>query len=279
MDYSFWSKNIVNNYNSFSLDVVSKHPDFNDRPLKKYNIDGMDTVGVFGNEAFEIHFKNGNSQDVQVRVSLDGTDVLTGKPADLEINHSMWLVKAGRTLHLKAWAENNQGGARFVFTDGEKGVALNAHGDVSHKGIISVAVFTENGAAPVRTYRDTYVSSFDLRRDVSDEYLSFNGPAAAASGGELRRLTKSSAAVGAGEYVEQKTHTVKGLNNPLLYSIMRVRYVWYDDLVQMVKNNKEPSDPYPTGFPGDKVRKFADLTGVPRVESSSASMEKQVPRF
>src|ERR1700685_2802207 len=119
-DYSYWRARPTTN--DFSLDVISKHPDFDNRKLKKYSIDMIDSVGVIKDEPFEVHFHNRSFEDVQIKLTLDGTDVLTGKPGDLEVNHEMWLVRAGKTLHLKAWAENNKGGARFVFTHGDKSV-------------------------------------------------------------------------------------------------------------------------------------------------------------
>lgn len=295
--YSHWRPVPKPSENDFELVVVSKHPDFNGRAMKKYAVDGINTVGVWGNEPFEVHFKNNSAEDVQVRISLDGTDVLTGKEANLEVNHDMWVVRSGRTLHLKAWAENSHGGARFVFTGEDMGVALNSHGNVSHKGIISAAVFTERDR-PVRPYPRPYgrarlaatsghhflgaapapvaaggavpAAAFDafnadMERSV-DGSLGLKGDTKTVSAASM----KKSAAVGAGEYVEQRTRKVEGLKDPVLNSIVRVRYMWWDDLNTKLRTvNYE--DPHPTGFPGEKIRTFADLSGVPRVTSVAAT--------
>lgn len=316
-DRSYWRARPTEK--DFVLDVVSKHPDFNGRNLRKHLVDGIDSVGVWGDEPFEIHFHNKSFEDVQLRLSLDGTDVLTGKAADLEVNHQMWLVRAGRTLHLKAWAENNQGGARFVFTTGENSVALHAHGDVSHKGIISAAVFTEryqkpipvpvrkavmysqggpaamsgggmlrsSSAAPTKGGQHVNHTSDTGRMKSSGPISASNSvPAAAADSNSAsfdfmnvdreRSMNEESfrkeASVGAGEYTAQKTHTVKGLDSPVLHSIVRVRYMWWDDMQARLRE-EHPADPHPTGFPAEKIKTFADLSGVPRVTSVAARTE------
>lgn len=331
-DYSYWRPRPTSN--DFELEVISKHPDFNGRPLKKYAIDGINTVGCWGEEPFEIHFHNRSTEDAQVRISLDGTDVLTAKPASLELNHDMWVVRAGRTLHLRAWAETNKGGARFVFTGADKSVALHAHGDISHKGIISAAVFTEkNPPRRVHHYgtletkgmqtnsgmrgsmsRRAVGSSAFLGDKLGSSLAAPKGgssvvPAAApdcvgsptpisetndggATGygtlyGSLDReisesTTKSKslkkeAAVGAGEYVAQPTTTVKGLEEPILNSIVRVRYMWWDDLQARLKDLRF-EDPHPTGFPAEKIKTFADLSNVPRVNSVANSAEDAFTR-
>lgn len=310
-NYSYWQPRPTQN--DFELEVISKHPDFNGRPLRKYAVEGINTIGCWGDEPFEVHFHNKSIEDVQVRISLDGTDILTGKAASLEVNHDMWVVRAGKTLHLKAWAETSQGGARFVFTSGDKSVALHAHGDVSHKGIISAAVFTERDrpTPPRHVYRPRRVAYYQGSGGIKGGSVSSIGgiytnnsamPAAAGSptpdavmesfGGDLHReisddgmnLTKSlkkEASVGAGEQVSQRTVTVKGLDNPILNSIVRVRYMWYDDLVVLVKKAsiQRMEDPHPTGFPAEKIRSFADLSNVPRVKSVAVSSETEVVRL
>lgn len=315
-EYSYWRARPTER--DFSLDIISRHPKFDGRKLRKFALDGIETIGVWGDEPFEINFHNSSYEDVQVRVSLDGTDVMTGKPADLEINHAMWLVRAGRTLHLRAWHETQEGGARFVFTGADKSVALHTHGDMSHKGIISVAVFTDADRPThvERTWRDerrrhavgkakSAIASGEGYYQGGGDVTKGGMPAAAPAGiyhtatpisenstlggsetttyGTLYRevdsdmsrrsdtkLLKKEAAVGAGEFVNQRTHTVRGLNKPVLNSVLRLRYMWWDDVIARLKTSRY-SDPYPTGFPADKIKSFADLSGVPRIESAAAT--------
>lgn len=133
---------------NYTLEVISHHPKFHNQTMKKYYVDGIETVGAWGDEPFEIRFKNNTWQKVQVKLSLDGTDILSGKPADTEVSKDMWVCNAYGTLSLKAWPETNNGGAAFVFTSANNSVAVHTHGDLSCRGIIAAAVFTEGHVTP-----------------------------------------------------------------------------------------------------------------------------------
>jgi hypothetical protein len=134
----------------YTLEVISKHKDFNNKPLKQYNVDGINTVGAWGSEPFEIRFNNHTYEKVQVKISLDGTDILSGDIADTEVSEKMWLVNGCSTLTLKAWAESVDGGAQFVFTNANNSVAVHTHGNLSSRGIIAAAVFVEGQPDQVR---------------------------------------------------------------------------------------------------------------------------------
>lgn len=137
---------------NYTLEIISHHPKFNNQSMKKYYVDGIETVGAWGDEPFEVRFKNNTFQKVQVKLSLDGTDILTGKPADTQVSKDMWVVNAYSTLSLKAWPETNNGGAAFVFTSANNSVAVHTHGDMSSRGIIAAAVFTEGHVEPTPIY-------------------------------------------------------------------------------------------------------------------------------
>ena len=135
---------------NYTLEIISHHPKFESKALKKYYVDGIETVGAWGDEPFEIRFRNNTWQKVQVKLSVDGTDILTGKPATTEVSKDMWVVNPYGTLSLKAWPETNNGGASFVFTSANNSVAVHTHGDLSSRGIIAAAVFVEGHVEPVR---------------------------------------------------------------------------------------------------------------------------------
>ena len=157
--------------NNYTLEIISHHPKFSNKSLRKYYVDGIETVGAWGDEPFEIRFKNNTWQKVQVKITLDGTDILTGKPADTEVSKDMWVVNGYATLSLKAWPETNNGGAQFVFTSADNSVAVHTHGDLSSRGIIAAAVFTEGHVEPIRisypsypTYETHHHYHYDNRR-------------------------------------------------------------------------------------------------------------------
>ena len=135
-------------YTNYSLEVISHHPKFSGKALRQYHVDGINTVGAWGDEPFEIRFKNNTFQKVQVKISLDGTDILTGKLADTEVSKDMWVVNGYSTLSLKAWPESHEGGAAFIFTGAGNSVAVHTHGDLSNRGIIAAAVFVEGHVEP-----------------------------------------------------------------------------------------------------------------------------------
>lgn len=267
-------------YEPYSIEIVSQHPDFKGRNLRKYAVDGNQTVGAFGNEPFEIIFKNNTGSKVQLKLSVDGTDILTGQPADTELSKDMWVVNAWGSMRLKAWPETTNGGAAFVFTNSENGVGLHVHGDVSSRGIIAAAVYSEGYKPPI--YRRRISSDYTLGgnstkgwygtlgsasfNDASESYDSINF-SCDASGSPVTRELNSSAAVGAGSYTEQKISYVSGLIQPKFASVVKVKYVWWEDLVSVLK--KTGQDPYPTatGFPGDE-KKLMSIGSTPRLGST-----------
>lgn len=293
-------------YSPYTLDIVSQHPKFSSKTLRKYNVDGIETVGAWGNEPFEIRFKNNTWKKIQVKLSIDGTDIMTGDLASTEPTEKMWLVDGGASLTLKAWPENNNGGARFVFTSGEKGVAANTHGDVSNRGIIAAAVYVEGAAKPIVFYHSPVwetsfytnnarrcVKSFDSTRD--DDYITKSvcssdqtlGAASAAGSSmdlisemnsiqsnsiESNRELKSQASVGAGEYVNQNIKYVEGLIKPVFTEAVRVRYIWWDELQSKLKETYRV-DSQPSGFPADKTN--IDLGNTPRIKTAAAPSFKR----
>ncbi len=294
-------------YQNYTLDIISHHPQFKGKNLRKYHVKGIDTVGAWGDEPFEIVFKNNTYQKIQVKLSVDGTDILTGQPADTNISKDMWVVNGYAELRLKAWPENNNGGAGFVFTSATNSVALHVHGDMSSRGIIAAAVFTEGHVEPIRYdhYHYPYSvggsiigsltsptwtvftnstgvagginGSFGVSNSVSQSQnstysCSLGGeqnsasldcceigeaaPAAASDArlGTSRRREKKSleklVAVGAGSYTEQKISYVSGLIKPVFSEAVRVKYMWWDDLVVALRECNHPTS-QPDGFPGD----------------------------
>jgi hypothetical protein len=291
---------------NYTLEIISHHNQFDNKSLRKYYVDGIETVGAWGNEPFEIRFKNNTWQKVQVKISLDGTDVFTGKPADTSVSKDMWVVSGYGTLSLKAWPETNNGGAQFVFTSGDKSVAVHTHGDLSSRGIIAAAVFTEGHVEPIKLTPPTqqhhhyhYENTFPVypvypiwvnttsgntagtrgfskgmssNSTFSCDSISYNASSASVdcldigdsqAGASLETLV----AVGAGQHVDQKITYVTGLTKPVFTETVRVKYLWWDDLVAKLRTESS-AKPQPSGFPGDSNQKNIDLKSTPRVEKT-----------
>jgi hypothetical protein len=309
---------------NYTLEIISHHPQFDNKSLRKYYVDGIDTVGAWGNEPFEIRFKNNTWQKIQVKLSVDGTDVFTGKPADTNVSDKMWVVNGYETLSLKAWPENNNGGAGFVFTSANNSVAVHTHGNLSSRGIIAAAVFVEGHVEPVRVnpypwIYNPYIYTYPYQYDITGPtWMVLNGnanttvvsqtggvafnnsnsiynvgqnslgslqqscgqsstfsasmdnvtldaaPAASDRRGEVRsRKLESLVAVGAGQHVDQKISYVSGLIKPVFTETVRVRYLWWDDLVAALRKHNVP-EPHASGFPGDNQRNI-NLGSTPRL--------------
>lgn len=295
----------------YALEIVSKLPEFKSKTLKKYSVDGIETVGAWGDEPFEIRFRNNTSSRVQVKLTMDGTDILTGKPASTEVSKDMWLVEANSSISLKAWPETSNGGAAFVFTSAKNSVAAHTHGDMSSRGIIAAAVYVEGYKEPERFYKSapqylggnferskgliggqmrgsssgTYGSSgnsdsfnFSDSYGVGLESMFNSAPAGAASDSlnvDRSRDEESLVSVGAGQHVVQKLTYVQGLKQPVFTETVRVRYLWWDNLVAKLKQGNV-AEPHASGFPGDPQQKLS-LGTTPRVgATSSKSVTEQL---
>lgn len=325
---------------NYTLEIISHHPKFNAKSLKKYYVDGIETVGAWGDEPFEVRFRNNTWQKVQVKLSLDGTDILTGKPADTQVSKDMWVVNGYSSISLKAWPETNFGGAAFIFTSANNSVAVHTHGDLSSRGIIAAAVFTEGHVEPIRfTYTPpvehhhhhhdywrlcqqchhypligdivfgsstgqltsptwTVFNNSTTTGNITKGYDSIRNKQFAASntsnaipsgnlggvyscnsvgnigsetigsyeindGEEAARGLEELVSVGAGEHVDQKITYVAGLIKPMFSETVRVKYMWYDDLVAKLRE-ATTCRPQPSGFPGDCNHKNIDLKCTPR---------------
>jgi hypothetical protein len=323
---------------NYEINVISHHPQFNGKSLRKYNVNGIETVGAWGDEPFEIRFKNNTWQKVQVKISVDGTDVLSGKQADTLVSKDMWVVNGYAELCLKAWPETNNGGAGFVFTSATGSVALHTHGDLSNRGIIAAAVYTEGHVEPIKitppvrveehhhhyppyipytppsnpwyepiwiyntsdntgsnygrrsksfTANNTYKSSSAIPAasgggtytsnsifnnvgtlGACDAGASFDCFSAEVSDADSRGLEEL-VSVGAGEHVDQKITYVTGLIKPTFTETVRVKYIWWDDLVEKLRSHSK-AQAQPSGFPGDSKQKNIDLKGTPRIRDGRA---------
>lgn len=277
---------------NYSLEIISKKSEFNGKTFKKHHVNGIDTIGVFGNEPFQIKFKNNSFETVQVKISIDGTDLLTGDVANTKVSKDMWVVNPYAELVLEAWPESHQGGAQFVFSHAGNAVAANTHGDVTSLGIIAVAVFREGHKEPVRFVKNHYHypnywwTQYDWNLPVYGSGINYNSlggtygtSSVSCSTNSIATLSSngieetSAPGVGAGDYVEQKINYVAGLKEPYFTETLRVRFLWWDDLVSQLKQGNIAS-PHASGFPGDSA-KGINLGNTPRLNTNTATIRKE----
>lgn len=130
----------------YSLEIFSKSGN-GKKLFQKHAINGSSVIGVDRGEAFGIRFKNNTGKLVQVKLSVDGTDVLTGETANTRTTGKMFVVRPYNFFELDAWPEDNEKGRAFIFNTTEVSVAMNTHGNARGVGIIAAAVF-EEGEVP-----------------------------------------------------------------------------------------------------------------------------------
>ncbi|MCH7226354.1 hypothetical protein [Haloferula sp. A504] len=97
-------------------------------------------------KAYSIVVKNRCRSRVEVVLSVDGLDVMDGKPASFAKRG--YLIAPGDTLEVKGWRSGWDTVARFEFSSVGASYANRRHGDTRNVGVIGLAVFGEKGADP-----------------------------------------------------------------------------------------------------------------------------------
>lgn len=283
----------VKTSNKYSLEVISREPSSEGKLFKKHNMDGLDTIGVYENEPFKIKFRNLTSRKVQVKISVDGTDILTGDLASTSLDDGqMWVVQAYGSLELKAWPEDYNGGAEFLFGKTEYSVAANTHGNLSAKGLIAAAVFEEGEpdycqptpipipipypvpqpCQPPRAPWDiTWMDKSICQTGGGGTYSSSALPVYSNSAGESKRYAdnlnyaNAGPAVGAGDYVSQHIGKTAGIRKAVFAGVVQVKYEWWTSLKSKLRTKSKAEPPF-KAFPGD-CGKLIDLGDTPRLET------------
>jgi len=262
----------------YELEIISREKQA--KKLKKYKVSGNDVVGVYENEPFSVRFKNNTSKRVQVRLSIDGTDVLTGNPASTDPEGKMWMVNSYSDMELRAWPETTQGGAEFLFGKTGDSVAANTHGIMDGKGIIAAAVYEEDSSIQGYTWnsnKPVITGGITIKSDggitirsagfkgldsfrISDVGESYSYNCSSYTPDNYNTVLDSGPAVGAGSYVDQEINKVAGLCAPHLSQIIQVKYEWWTSLKSKLR--KHPT-PHHVAFPGDN-QKLMSLGSTPR---------------
>lgn len=97
-------------------------------------------------KAYTIVVKNRCRSRVEVVLSVDGLDVMDGRPASFAKRG--YLIAPGDTLEVKGWRSGWDTVARFEFSSVGASYANQRHGDARNVGVIGLAVFGEKGVDP-----------------------------------------------------------------------------------------------------------------------------------
>lgn len=118
----------------------------NGRPVKEYRHDGLLFIESRHGTNYSIKITNDNGYRVMAIVSVDGLDVITGKPA--EETPTGYIVDSYSSTEIKGYRISDTESAAFVFSSkGESYVANVQSGDVRNSGVIGVRVIREKERA------------------------------------------------------------------------------------------------------------------------------------
>lgn len=113
----------------------------NGRPVREYTHKGLTLIESRHGTNYTIKIKNDNSFNIMAVLSVDGLDVLNGKPA--EDSHKGYIVDAYRSTEIKGYRLSDEDSASFVFTKKGKSYVTKTTGDSRNTGVIGVRVFKE----------------------------------------------------------------------------------------------------------------------------------------
>jgi len=108
----------------------------NDKPLREYNSDGNRTCKIpFGSE-YKLRLKNKSDARAMASISIDGTDVLTGKKI---------ILGKGETVEIERFVDSLSGGRKFKFISLEEGANTGEIQDPTSEdnGLVEVKFFKE----------------------------------------------------------------------------------------------------------------------------------------
>jgi hypothetical protein len=114
----------------------------NGRPVREYTHQGLTLIEARHGTNYTVKIKNDNSFKIMAVLSIDGLDVLTGKPA--EDSRKGYIVDGESTTEIKGYRLNENESASFIFTKKDKSYVVQTKGDQRNTGVIGIRVFKED---------------------------------------------------------------------------------------------------------------------------------------
>jgi hypothetical protein len=114
----------------------------NGRQVREYLHQGMTFIESRDGSNYTIKIKNDNGARVMAVVSVDGLDVISGKPA--EKTNKGYIVDGYSTTEIKGYRLSDSTSAEFVFVSKGKSYSAKSEvGDARNSGVIGIRVFEE----------------------------------------------------------------------------------------------------------------------------------------
>ena len=155
---------------------VSMHVQVNGRACKEYTHKGMSFIEARHGTNYTVKIKNDNPYRVMAVLSVDGLDVVTGKPA--EETNTGYIIDAYSSLDVKGYRISDDNSASFIFTSKGKSYVQQAKSNATNAGVIGLRTFKEkipyysgwvvNSGVPYTTLVEpTYTTSVPLTYTTS----------------------------------------------------------------------------------------------------------------
>ena len=155
---------------------VSMHVQVNGRACKEYSHKGMSFIEARSGTNYTVKIKNDNPYRVMAVLSVDGLDVVTGKPA--EETNTGYIIDAYSSLDVKGYRISDDNSASFIFTSKGKSYVQQAKSNATNAGVIGLRTFKEklpyysgwvvNSGVPYTTLVEpTYTTSVPLTYTTS----------------------------------------------------------------------------------------------------------------
>ncbi|MCH2063913.1 MAG: hypothetical protein MK194_09330 [Roseibacillus sp.] len=114
--------------------------------MRNYHANGKRYVVGRKNARYSISVKNNSRSRLEVVLSVDGLDVVDGKPASLRKRG--YIVWPEQTIEIRGWRSSENEVASFVFSPVAGSYSNLKHGETRNVGVVGLAVFTEKGIDP-----------------------------------------------------------------------------------------------------------------------------------
>jgi hypothetical protein len=117
------------------------HVQVNGRACKEYTHKGMSFIEARHGTNYTVKIKNDNPYRVMAVLSVDGLDVVTGKPA--EETNTGYIIDAYSSLDVKGYRISDDNSASFIFTSKGKSYVQQAKSNATNAGVIGLRTFKE----------------------------------------------------------------------------------------------------------------------------------------
>lgn len=201
---------------------------------------GRQYIGGELGSNYQIKIKNRTPERLLVVVTVDGKNVVDGKPGSVTGNG--YVLGPRETCPIEGWRTDLSQVRAFAFVDASDSYAVKTEGSPLHVGVIGIAVFKEKSVRPV---------------------MAFATPAAARSRGSFGHEAHGEASMmravgtGMGEAIASPAHEVpfdRATDQPA-----EVHIYHYDTIAALKDRGILPDDNGPQPFPADKPTGFCKV--------------------